>query len=593
MEVEVTFLSRRGTAIMRRAQRASGERVHIGRGTDNEVRLTDIHVGLRAAALLVRDGELAVERLDNSPLEVNGNVVDTAPLSPGDVIGLGPYRIEVTAPPEGCDGAIQIELAPAAGAGGPEATSRVRIGLERTGANKRVYAWIGFVVVAALFFAVPLIIFNSGLMRAWHKDTPTPAAAKVAGLSWSPGTFSNAHRFFAADCASCHEGAFAEVPDKACLACHADVGSHVPHGVELAAAGKELATLRCNDCHTEHRGIQGSVIRTADLCLDCHRDLQTTAPAAKVPNVDGFPAGHPQFRATLSDVPHTVPVRAELGGPPLIDKPGLKFSHDVHLKTIHDASVLEDRRVKGCADCHTPDAGGLGFQPITYKVQCERCHELTFEKVSLPWPKAAVPHGDDTGVIAAVWNYYAGLALRQGTGSSPAPAPQGQAMERRGAGMPAPPAPGATPGDTQAWVTAQASTALRTVVFEERRGCAYCHYSTASDGAWNVDKILAQALPPKPNPAPIVAHPMLRNNFLPNAVFNHGLHSGVPCENCHTVGPMKSDGVEALMVPGKETCAKCHGAESATLHVQSTCIDCHDFHRNEFGLMHMTEATAK
>ena len=79
--------------------RASGERVRIGRGTDNEVRLSDIHVGLRAAALVVRDGVLYVDRLDTSPLEVNGAAVETAPLKPGDQILLGPYRIEILPAP--------------------------------------------------------------------------------------------------------------------------------------------------------------------------------------------------------------------------------------------------------------------------------------------------------------------------------------------------------------------------------------------------------------------------------------------------------------------------------------------------------------
>jgi predicted component of type VI protein secretion system len=116
MEVEYTFLSRRGTAVMRRARRASGTRVHIGRGTDNEIPLTDIHVALRAAALVLRDGLLAIENLGDAPLEVNDQTVQTSLLKPGDRITIGPYRIEVLAPPEGCDAAIQIELVQRIGA---------------------------------------------------------------------------------------------------------------------------------------------------------------------------------------------------------------------------------------------------------------------------------------------------------------------------------------------------------------------------------------------------------------------------------------------------------------------------------------------
>ena len=579
MEVEVTFLSRRGTAIMRRSQRSSGERVRVGRGTDNEVRLNDIHVGLRAAALVVQlDGRLAIERLDNAPLEVNGDSVEAATLDVGDEIRLGPYKIEILAPPEGCDGAIQIELVQPMGAALERLTAGARIGLERAGASKRVYAWTGFLVIAVVCLAVPIIVFSGGLTRVWHKDTTSPALRRAIGLSWNPGEFSNAHRFFGANCATCHQGAFSQVADTACLACHATVGGHAPHGVALGAVGGELASLRCVECHTEHRGIQGSVIRTAALCLDCHRNLGETAPAAGVRDVGGFPNGHPQFRATLvADAAKGATVRAELGAtPPPLDRPGIKFSHKAHLDTI-GTTALGDRQVKGCADCHVAEPGGQSFLPITYKNQCARCHELTFDKVALPWPQARVPHGDDTGVIAAVWNYYAGLALQGGT---PPDGPAAPPVERRGAGMPTPPAPTLPSSDIAAWVTAKSVAALR-IVFDERRGCAYCHYGTDAgpQGAWDTDKILAAALPPKANPAPLVAPVSLRTRFLPQARFDHASHRGMKCEDCHVVREADAGG-EALMIPGKETCVQCHGAENAALRAQSTCISCHEFHDN-------------
>ena len=545
--------------------------------------------GCSAAALVRgRDGTLTIERLDNSPFEVNGETVEAATLKPGDEIRLGPYRIEVLAPPEGCDGAIQIELVQPTGAVPERLAAGMRIGLERTGANKRVYAWTGFLVIAVVCLAVPIIIFSGGMPRPWQKNTTNPAVPRAIGLSWSAGEFSNAHRFFAADCATCHQGAFSQVADNACLACHATVGGHAPHGIALGAVGGELASLRCVDCHTEHRGIDGSVIRTAGLCLDCHRNLNEAAPATRVQDVGGFPKGHPQFRATLADAARGVTVRAELGAtPPPIDRPGIKFLHKEHLDTM-GRGALGDRQVKGCADCHVPEPSGQGFQPITYKNQCARCHELTFDTVALPWPQAKVPHGDDTGVIAAVWNYYAGLALREGM-SAAAATPVTPPVERRGAGI-MPPAPStASPADSKAWVAAKSAAALQ-IIFDERRGCAYCHYSTAADGGWGIEKILADALPPGANPAHVVAPVALRTRFLPQARFDHARHRGMKCEDCHVVREADARG-EALMIPGKENCVQCHGAENATLRAQSTCISCHEFHRSEFGPMHMTAGT--
>ena len=586
MEVEVTVLTRRGAAVMHRVQRASAPRIGLGRGTDNEVPLADIRVGLHVAALVQRDAGIGIERIGTSPMMVNGISVEAAPLKPGDEILLGPYRIEILAAPEGCDGAIQIELTQPIGPALERLTTTARIGLERTGANKRVYAWTGFVVIAVVCLAVPIIFFSGGMMRPWHKDATGHRVAKLIGLSWNPGQFSNAHRFFAAECATCHQGAFSRVADTACLACHAKVGNHVEHGIKLDAVGDKLDALACVDCHTEHRGIEGSLIRTAGLCLDCHRNLGETAPAAGVRDVAGFPNGHPQFRATLvADAAKGTITRAELGTtPPPVDHPGIKFSHAAHLLPGGFPALHYKEMV--CADCHIAEPGGQSFLPITYKNQCERCHELTFDKVALPWPDAKVPHGDDTGVIAAVWNYYAGLALQGGATALGAPA--SPPVERRAAGLPPPPTPSPPPADTQAWVTAKSTVALR-LVFDERRGCAYCHYGMSADGAFETDKILAAALPPKANPAPVVAPVSLRTRFLPQARFDHASHRGMTCEDCHASRQALSS--DEVLIPGIDTCVKCHGTENAALRAQSTCITCHVFHRSEFGLMRMTTGT--
>ena len=142
-------------------------------------------------------------------------------------------------------------------------------------------------------------------------------------------------------------------------------------------------------------------------------------------DVKGFPSGHPQFRVTLVGDSPEKPNRIELGGNPApMDRPGLKFPHKKHLDT-KDKPVLGDRRVQDCSDCHKLEPGGLGFQAITYNGQCQRCHELTFDRADLPWPNAKVPHGDDVGVVAAVWNYYAGKALQGGLTETQGPRPGG------------------------------------------------------------------------------------------------------------------------------------------------------------------------
>jgi predicted CXXCH cytochrome family protein len=578
---------------MRRSQRASAPRVGIGRGTDNEVPLADIRLGLHVAALVSRESGVAIEKLGTTPMMVNGASVESAPLNPGDEVMLGPYRIEVLAAPAGCDGAIQIELVQPMGVALERLTSTARIGLDRTTANKRIYAWTGFVVVVIVCLTVPIVFFSGGMLRPWNKDTVNGTLPKLVGLAWNTGEFSNSHRFFAADCKTCHNGGFTTVKDEACLSCHAVVGSHVERGANLGTLATEVAGMRCTDCHTEHRGIEGTVIQKASLCLSCHQGIKENDPAVGVRDVDGWPNGHPQFLATLVvDPTQKTTMRVQLGTTPApADHPGIKFSHAAHL--LPGGFPALGYKEMTCADCHVAEPSGQLFLPITYKNQCERCHRLAFDNTALPWAGGKVPHGDDIGVIAAVWNYYAGQVLRSGPGGGiGAPAPTEPSVERRAPGMPAPaPAPtAALPSDAQAFVKERSTAALR-IVFDDKRGCAYCHYGMGPAGAFDTNAILASALPPKPETPHFVAGVSMRTRFLPRAKFDHSQHRGMGCVDCHEAPQSLSS--NEVLIPGVDTCVKCHGAENASLRAQSTCITCHVFHRSEFGRMRMTAETVQ
>ena len=220
----------------------------------------------------------------------------------------------------------------------------------------------------------------------------------------------------------------------------------------------------CTHCHEEHRGLRGLVIREQSLCLDCHRNLAATAPKSGLASVTGFPNGHPQFRATLvADPLAKTLARQEIGAKPAPkDHPGLHFSHQVHLRkggypTLGPVIGKE----LACADCHKPEPSGQGFMPITYAQQCQSCHALKFDRTALPWPDGVVPHHDDLGIVAAVWNYFAAKALQGETGAAAQPAP---AVSRQAAGAAPATAPPPPPKDAQAWVAARAESALRDVI---------------------------------------------------------------------------------------------------------------------------------
>lgn len=589
MKVEVTTLTRRGGTAIRRSRTVEADRLRFGRAPDSEVRIEDLRIELLSAALTERGGHLMFERLGSVPVLVNGRPVETSALQPGDVIEIGPCRIEIAQPPAGFDAAFSYELTHAAGDALTSLEARTR-GLQTTGLTKRASSWVAFLVVFAVLLAAPIAVYYAGLLpisTAQPRPNSGAGAAQLLALSWNPGELSNPHRFFAANCTTCHRASFAGVPDNACLSCHGKVGNHAEATADIGPLRHTLDTTRCTECHEEHRGIRGTVIASDGLCLDCHRSLAAQAPAAGVRDVKGFPSGHPQFRVTLvADAAAKKVDRVELGSnPPPMDRPGIKFSHKAHLETAANKS-LGDRQVKGCADCHIVDPGGLGFQAITYNGQCQRCHELTFDRTDLPWPNAKVPHGDDVGVVAAVWNFYAGKAVQSGITEAQAQPPSRRAPGTMAAASTPPPT------DVKGWVTQKAEEVLRTVVLDDKRGCGYCHNSTAQDGSFDIGKILASAAAtPTQTTERFIAPVLLRTRFLPQAVFNHARHAAMACEDCHTAP--KTESSSTVMIPGIDNCLGCHGREDATLRAGSTCISCHGFHRNEFGPMRTSTAAAQ
>ena len=592
MDVEITTLTRRGAAIMHRARRITADRVQFGRGTDNEVPLTDIRIGLEAMALTQQDGRLSVEKLGASPLRVNGRPVETATVTTGDKIDLGPYHIELTEAPEGCDAAMSIELVQPLGDALQRLQRQAHIGLQTSGLSKRSPAWVGFIVVAVLFLLAPIVLYAAGYISPWQKNEPTRVGpVAVAALSWNIGDISNPHRFFAPNCTSCHEKSFTSVSDGACESCHTNIANHVSKTADIGPLRTRLNDTSCVHCHEEHRGIRGTIIRDDAFCLDCHRSLKETAPKSVYNDVGGFPSGHPQFRATVvADAAAARVERVELGGnPPPIDRPGLKFSHAAHL--VKGGFPALSYKQLGCADCHRAEPGGLGFLPVKYKDNCQSCHEhdLVFEGTELPWPKGQVPHGDDAGIVAAVTNFYAAKALQGGIATAE------PATFRRAPGQTVAAVP--QPQNAQAWIAQKAEAALHNVIFDDKRGCGYCHYGTGPQGAFETAKMIPAALAgERPH---FIAPVVLQERFLPQARFDHSRHAAMQCGDCHqrraaeSQVPLAQFGQismteavpEPIDIPGIDKCTGCHGGQEAVVRAASTCTTCHQFHRKELGVM--------
>jgi predicted CXXCH cytochrome family protein len=570
MQVEVTFLTRRGPdAIMRKSQTVTAESIRFGRGTDNEVPLPDnevpfpdIRVGLHAAALTQREAGLVVEQTGDMPVRVNGAIAATATVGAGDKIIIGPYEVVIVEPPQGLDAAVTVELVHAMGDALERILAHSRLSLAQAGLSRRRWSWALFLLVAICGLAAPLALFPLGKPVTSSRMVPGFTTLDYVNMTWNSGEVSNPHRFFAQDCASCHRGAFTSVPDSACVTCHAGIGSHLAANVDFGPSRHEIETTRCGACHQEHRGIRSLAIRWEALCVRCHAGLAETAPKADLRDVGGYPSGHPQFRATVvADAAKPSFARELVGGEPKPqDHPNLVFSHSAHLIETGFLTPA-GHKVMVCADCHVPDTGGQGFQPITFEAKCHSCHDLKFD-TALPWRE--VPHGDAAGVKNAVEDFYARTALEGGVQDADAPA-----FVRRAVGTPT-----QAPSETErssalAWAADRANVAMG-IIFDDKRGCTYCHVTNRANGAFTVAPVL------------------LLNNFLPGARFDHSKHTALGCADCHDA--RHSEKSSDVLLPGIQTCVTCHGDERAKLSIQSSCTSCHLFHRPEFGPMKTANA---
>jgi predicted CXXCH cytochrome family protein len=566
LQAEVTFLTRRGAAVMRRSHTATGQSIRLGRATGNEVQLPDIRVQLEAAALSQRADGLLVERLGDLPLRVNGVTINAAPVRPGDEILIGPYKLILSEPPAGFDAAFSIELVDPPGDALLRLTAGSRVRLDQTGVSKRRASWIAFLVLLIVCLAVPVGIYLHSSPTKNGALGPGAGGSGFLAVAWSPGETSIAHRYFENQCVACHQSPFAAVQDSACLTCHSGIGGHIPASSEIAGPARStLERMRCADCHQEHRGARGLVIQAGALCQSCHRSLAETAPDLGLRDVHDFSiGGHPQFRVTLVDAgPQPKLVRVDLGAQPKpTDHPGLVFSHAAHL--VKAGFPKLGIKPMMCSDCHIAEPSGQGFLPITFEGQCRRCHALKFDAGQAQnslylRQNPEVPHGDAGRVRAFVEGFFSSLALRGGVEE-----PQAPEIVRRVPGTPFAPTE-AQRREAEDWVAQKAKETLAIVYFEPKRGCAFCHRVERHDDSLSI--------------APV----KLLTRFLSPARFDHARHQPVACLDCHAAA--RSEASSDVLIPGIATCVRCHGTETARFATPSTCISCHVFHRHELGPM--------
>lgn len=547
----VTVTRNRKSQPVRAARTLDGESFAVGRGAQCAVHLPDPRVALLHATIFAADGATRLATVGTATMIVDGRPDAEATLAPGSRVEIGPYEFAVEAPPAGADVSVAVELKRPLPDDLADIKARSRMSLAAAGLSRRGPAWALFLIVLAIFLALPVINAVVPPLREATSRLPlTP------DLSWNPGPLAAGHASFAHKCATCHQQPFVRVRDRACLECHPKIPGHAPTAQSQADL---FGGARCASCHADHKDTGGLVRQDAGLCADCHRDLKRRLPDTKLGDASDFAKAHPEFKPTLWVGPgkNDVTRVAQTDKVDLVERSHLRFPHEDHLK--QSIRAPKGRVILECRSCHVPDTSGRSFEPIVMKKHCIECHTLEFEPAVT---SRQVPHGSIDEVMLTMQEFYANIilsnvaidtvdtgAIRRGV---PGPAGNAVSEEKR----------------QRALAQARAKAGKVAQDLFEARVCIVCHEVVKTMGprgeqdgiAWNVTPV------------------RIADAWLPKSRFDHGKHRTYKCDDCHDK-VAKSKNSSDVAIPDIESCRVCHaGNAPAANKVVSPCIACHGFH---------------
>jgi hypothetical protein len=379
------------------------ERVRIGRGTDQDVQLSDLRVALTHAELRRERGAWLVEASTPNGIWVNGVRVAGAVVDDGDEIDCGRFRLQLQTPPPDIDLLLEIrERATAAETRSGQRRS-LKLRLEDLGISRRRLGWELGLLALLVGLALPLNVYFSE--KGGH-----------ALRMWSPGKFSSAHHALSQDCQACHVRPFEPVPNAACLHCHKDIPAHRSSAELLRSTGHGVPA--CTSCHTEHEGSNGLNV-AAGRCETCHAEPHALG-IERLPAAADFGRAHPDFSPVLPQYRNGRIEWREIqeNAAGWVQTSNLQFSHALHLRK-GGLDSPGGRQSLACTDCHQPDHKGEGFEPIRFPTHCQNCHRLDFEPDA---PKRVLPHADLAAAEAILLDFYNLRALRKGNSRSQAEA---------------------------------------------------------------------------------------------------------------------------------------------------------------------------
>jgi hypothetical protein len=560
MKARIRFIAHKRKGIVTESEKVVDKQsISIGRATDQDIFLADSGVSYNHARInLLPDGTVSVSSVSRIGFYIEGKLVQNCLIRRSGELLIGAFkiRIEISAKRDQADITIEKIAEDIVEAQGER---MLPTELEQTWLSKRLLSWIGFALVLGLFLGLPLAEFYDDNAGALIKELKLPSDD-----TWLSGEISAPHRNFGNDCNKCHQQPFVQVRDAACVDCHKKITAHAdPDLFDLPA----LRQARCASCHLEHNGTAHLIQTSEHLCSDCHGSLQDASTSLH--NITDFGKDHTEFKVTvmtragMSRYDPQAWQRMSLDDPNLHHETGLVFPHDVHL-AAKGVDGPEGNRVMVCGDCHRTDASGNYMVPISMKVDCQSCHRLEFDPDDL---ERELPHSDLKNMRKMLNEYYSLKALRGGITDEDAP---DLVTERRRPGKPL------TRAEQEValkWALEKAEFVAEEVV--EFRSCNLCHKverDPSVEGGWVIPEVNTS-----------------QSRWMPKGDFAHQVHRNTSCETCHDAA--RSHRSEDVLLPRIEVCQECHGGEHASDRLQSSCIECHQFHQQGQILMELRNTT--
>lgn len=567
-----------------------GSELSFGRDIQSHVQLQDLSVALNHAKLSYDEtGKVFIHIITGQQALINNRIRTgiVGPLQVGTEVKIGTYLITIETPSEKSPLVARLEVSKdtTTAVAGPD-VQRV-FSLKRALPSKRIMAWV---------FASMILLVCVILPTHINKNPEGKVAAATpfqADLFWNSGPISLMHSNLKSDCQSCHVKGWEAVADTTCLDCHEDLKDHAaparmqqskPDITGFESALNDVSETfgrpveRCTSCHMEHNDRAHIMPISQALCSDCHADLDKALPNTGLLNVADFGTAHPQFRPSVITSPSLdKPLLTRVS---LDENPkgfsGLKFPHDMHLSktgaVARMASTLDPKYDfsdgVGCLDCHSKEAGGALFEPVSMTNDCAMCHSIVFEDDD--GYARTLRHGQPKEVIASMKDFYEAKALgnirdaemNTTTRRRPGRAPQIRDLNRR----------------ELAFKQAENRTIEKVeAIFSDGGACYDCH---VIDPPTELSTLDFEVRPISLNDA-----------FYPLSPFNHEQHEikDLSCDTCHSAETSKTS--DDVLLPKIEVCRDCHigedsyreGGNFAQGKFPTNCLTCHAFHDGDHG----------